>query len=244
MQDAYREDLAAIHDEGFGTIADEAASLLVTQLARAGLREGTITDLGCGGGRLLRRAVDAGYSGVGIDLSASAIEIARARVPEARFNVGSFLSCRLPRSVAITAVGEVLSYTFDERNDDTARDTLFARAFSALVPGGMLLFDLAIRGARVRSARHEIQAGADWVVSVETHVDEAAGTLVRRIMSFRWVGGRTRRDEETHQLLLTDPATVRRALRRIGLAVRTLVSYGDTALPPGVVAFLATKPPR
>lgn len=232
MQDAYREDLAAIHDQGFGAVAEEAASFLLAQLARAGLREGTITDLGCGGGRLLRRAVDAGYSTVGIDLSASAIEITRARVPEARVNVGSFLSCRLPRSVAITAVGEVLSYAFDPRINSAARDAMFARTYAALAPGGILLFDLATRGARARSARHDIQAGADWVVSVETHVDEAAGTLVRRITSSRQVGGRTRRDEETHRLLLADPATVGRTLRRIGFAVRTLVAYGDTALPP------------
>jgi SAM-dependent methyltransferase len=240
MENGYREDLAAIHDVGFGGIAEEAAAFLLSRLSSAGLARGTVTDLGCGGGRLLRRAVDTGYEAVGVDLSAPVIQIARARVPEGEFHVESYLSCALPRSVAVTAIGEVLSYAFDERNTDAARDALFARAYSALVPGGLLLFDLATRGKAGEVAiRRGFRTGPGWAILFDAQVD--GSVLIRRITSFRRDGACWRRDDETHRLLLADPVAVSRALRNVGFAVRTLAAYGTTALPPNVTVFLATR---
>jgi len=237
----YREDLAAIHDDGFAELANEAAALLIPTLSRARLSRGTVTDLGCGGGRLLRRVADAGYEAVGVDLSAAAIELARNRVPEARLRVGSFLSFPLPRSVAITAIGEVLCYAFDERNTNSARAALFERAHAALAPGGVLLFDLATASGASVLTRRGSKTGQDWAVDFESWIDEHSGLLVRRIATARRTGGAWRRDEEVHRLRLADPETVVRTLRAIGFAVRTLSGYGASALPPGVVAFLATR---
>src|SRR5690349_4333196 len=46
----YGPDQAAIHDERFGDLATQAARLVLDELARAGLHDGTIVDLGCGSG--------------------------------------------------------------------------------------------------------------------------------------------------------------------------------------------------
>jgi hypothetical protein len=57
--------------------------------------------------------------------------------------VGSFVSVDIPTSVAVTAIGEVLDYGFDTNNGSRARNEFFERSYNALVPGGLLLFDMA-----------------------------------------------------------------------------------------------------
>jgi ubiquinone/menaquinone biosynthesis C-methylase UbiE len=47
-----------------------------------------VLDVGCGAGEFCRMAADAGASVTGIDAAAGMIEVARERVPNARFNVG------------------------------------------------------------------------------------------------------------------------------------------------------------
>jgi 2-polyprenyl-3-methyl-5-hydroxy-6-metoxy-1,4-benzoquinol methylase len=69
MADYYREDLAFIHDAGFGGVAAAAADRLLTELKRVGLDAGLIVDLGCGSGILAERLSSAGYQVFGIDLS-------------------------------------------------------------------------------------------------------------------------------------------------------------------------------
>ena len=54
---------------GFGLYAQEAAPGVLGILREAGVDEGTVVDLGCGSGILLRALSDAGYTTVGIDPS-------------------------------------------------------------------------------------------------------------------------------------------------------------------------------
>lgn len=245
MDDYYRSDLARIHDLGFGDVAEGAARLLLAELAHAGLLRGTVVDLGCGGGQLTRRVVDAGYTALGVDTSAAFLEIARRRVPEAELHLGSCLSVALPPCVAIAAVGEVLSYTFDEGNGSQARADLFRRAWPALSPGGLLVFDVAVRGrARPSGVTRASREGPDWAVMAASEVDATGRMLTRRITSFVREGALYRRDSETHRLELEDPDWVLASLRAAGFEARTLASYGTEALPAGVVAFLARKPAR
>ena len=61
----------------------------------SGVRAGSVVlDLGCGPGGFCRLAADAGALVTGLDASPAMIEIARERVPEARFDVGDMQ--RLP----------------------------------------------------------------------------------------------------------------------------------------------------
>src|SRR5215831_1554392 len=92
----YQRDLAYVHDVGFGRFAEGAAAGVLRILRAAGICGGLVVDLGCGSGLWARRLTDAGYSVLGIDLSADMIALARKRVPEGLFRAGSFLDVDFP----------------------------------------------------------------------------------------------------------------------------------------------------
>src|SRR5262245_49451126 len=116
MIGAYRDDLAYIHDAGFGGIARAAGPVLIDALRRRGLERELVIDLGCGSGILAQAVADAGYDVLGIDLSPAMIALARERVPGGTFRVASLRSAELPRCIAVAAVGEVFNYLFDRGN--------------------------------------------------------------------------------------------------------------------------------
>jgi SAM-dependent methyltransferase len=243
IADGYREDLAYIHDVGYGAMARAAAGRLVEELVRVGCRAGTVVDLGCGSGILARALTEGGYHVVGTDVSDAMVALARTQAPRAEFRVGSFVSAELPVSVAVTAIGEVLNYAVDSANDDDARTELFRRAYEALVPGGVLLFDIAGPERFRPGAPHRTFAtGPDWAVLVQTDLEPATGVLTRHITTFRQVGALYRRNAEVHRLALVDPAAVLESLRTVGFEVQVLAAYGAVSLPPGIVACLGRKP--
>ena len=114
-QSPYRAALAHIHDDGFGFIATGAAKLLLAGLKLQGFSEGLVVELACGSGISSRMVVDGGYDVLGFDMSADMIELAQARVPEARFETVSLYDAELPECVAVTGIGEAFNYRFDER---------------------------------------------------------------------------------------------------------------------------------
>lgn len=243
MTEAYREDLAYIHDAGFGDVAAAASEWLIQELRRKEIARGTVTDLGCGSGVLAANLVQAGYSVLGVDISPAFVAMARRRVPSAEFVVESFLSVDIPTSVAVVAAGEVLNYEFDETNGPEARRALFSRAFDALVPNGVVVFDMAGPSRASEGDRGSSSSkGPDWSVSASWEVDRSRRVLTRHITSCRQVGATERRDHETHRLLLAEPAEVLEALRSAGFEARALSSYGSYTLPPGVSVFFGQKP--
>lgn len=242
MAEGYREDLAYIHDAGYGAPARGASLVLLEALKGAGLDSGRVVDLGCGGGLLAEALAGAGYEVVGIDLSPHLIDLARRRVPGATFRVGSLWAADLPPCVAVSAIGECVNYLFDDAGTGTRLADLFQRVARALAPGGIFLFDAAGPG-RVPEpgpARTFAEA-ADWAVLVTAEEDPEHATLTRRITSFRRVGALYRRDEEVHRLHLYSPALVEDYLRQAGFPVHILDGYGPVPLPPGQVGFLARK---
>jgi SAM-dependent methyltransferase len=242
MTDAYREDLAYIHDAGFGGLAQAAAPVLLNALRQRGIDRGLVVDLGCGSGIMAKAVADAGYQVVGIDLSPSMIALARERVPAGDFRVESLLKADLPRCDAVTAIGECFNYLFDRGNSGASLSRLLKRIHEALEPRGVLLFDVAGPG-RVRGAapRRSFWESDDWAALVHVEEDSGHRTLTRRITSFRRVGELYRRDQETHRQRLIPPAELARALRAIGFRVRMLRGYGATAFPVGLAGFLARK---
>src|SRR5262249_21158349 len=127
MVSGYQDDLAYIHDVGFGSFALRAAPGLLGILRQCGVTEGLVVDLGCGSGLCARALSRAGYSVAGIDISAAMLKMARKRVPEARFHQGSFLEVDLPPCAAITAIGEIFNYLFDATNGLQALVRFFGR---------------------------------------------------------------------------------------------------------------------
>lgn len=236
----YRPDLAAVHDAGFDQLATGAARTLTGMLARNGIDRGRVVDLGCGSGTTARILADAGHDAIGIDTSPAFIELARARVPEGRFEVASFVNMAFPDCMAVCAIGEVLNYTFDVRNDETTRPGLFARIFAALEPGGLFLLDVAGPDRAPDQPTRTFARDRDWAVLVEASVQ--GNVLTRRITTFRRSGELFRRDDETHSLELVPPETIEAELCHQGFEVERLDAYGDTRLPPGLHGFAARKP--
>lgn len=238
----YREDLARIHHEGFGDLARAAAPALLARLRRAGWRSGRVVDLGCGGGTWLRALTEAGYEAVGVERSRALARVARRTAPAARVHVASAHVFPFPDCVAVTALGEVLSYCPPNgRAPDLPR--LFRRVAAALPARGLLAFDLMVRAPGPPMAYRSWRAGRDWVVLVEVTEDRRRHRLVRDIHTFVALGGagRYRRGHERHVQAVSSRAEVERALRTAGFAVRTSRRYGAHPLAPRRLAFLATR---
>ncbi len=238
--DAYKEDLAYIHDTGFGDFAKNAAPGLLKTLKESDVKKGTVVDLACGGGLWAARLAEAGYEIVGIDISAAMIQMARQRLPGAKLHVGSYLDFAFPTCDAVTSLGEGFNYLFDESNSLKELSRLFGRIYEALRPGGLLIFDVATP-ERHRDKQQSHRAGDDWAVMVDYEHDKKHQRLTRRITAFRKVGKFYRRSDEVHIQQLYDPPAISKELRRVGFRVRLLRSYGKEKLPPGITAFLARK---
>ena len=205
----YRTDLAWIHHTGFSEFATLASR-----------------------GILARALTDAGYAVLGIDASPAMIELARVTAPAANFEIASFDEATLPPCAAITATGEVLNY------GTLARVRAFIHhAAQALMPGGLLLFDIAEQGSYPSHDERRV-GGDDW--SVITLKDSDGLRLTRRVLTFRQIDGVTRRDEETHVLELYEREELLAILRESGFRVRVRRSYGSYRLPKGHAVYVAT----
>jgi SAM-dependent methyltransferase len=237
----YEDDLAYVHDTGYGAFARGAAPGLLELLRRHGIADGRVVDLGCGSGIWARALTDASYQVTGVDLSPAMIELARQRAPAAEFQVGSFLQVRLPPCRAVTALGEVFNYLFDAANSQRSLRRVCQGVFDALTPQGLLVFDVAEPG-RNRGLTQAFKEGEDWAVLVEYHHDVSKQQLTRRIVTFRKAGAGYRRHEESHRQQLYKGTSLAQLLRGIGFRVRLLRSYGAYPLPKKVVAVVAHKP--
>ncbi len=241
MEEAYRDDLAYIHDAGYGGFARSAGALLLGELRRT-VGRGLVIDLGCGSGILSEALSAGGFDVLGIDLSPSMIALARKRVPAGVFQVGSVLSAELPPCVAIAAIGEVLNYLFDDAHNPEAVRQVLGRAFASLIPGGLLLFDIAGPGRVPEPGPKRLWAeGDDWAALVHIEEDRQQQLLTRHITSFRKVGELYRRDHEVHRQRLLPRDVVATWLREIGFEAQMLDGYGPVPFPPGDVGFLARK---
>jgi SAM-dependent methyltransferase len=241
MDDGYGDDLAYIHDAGFGHTARAAAPCLLGHLRRAGKAGGLVVDLGCGSGPLAAELSAAGYDVLGIDQSEAMVALGRRRAPRAEFRTGSVLSADLPPCVAVSAVGEIFNYLFDPSHSTRRLTALFRRIRDALEPGGLLLFDVAApgRGAGVGLPRRFFE-GDGWAALVE--VEEKGRILTRRITSFRKVGELYRRTHEVHRQRLFTRPELADPLRELGFRVRPLGGYGPLRFRRGSIGFLARKP--
>lgn len=240
---AYGEDLAHIHDDGFGMIARGAAATLLEAMRTAGPRVGLVVELACGSGISSRLIADAGYEVLGFDLSPEMVELAAARVPEGRFTACSLYDAEFPRCAAVTAIGEAFNYRFDERASFDAMCEVFVLAYDTLEPGGLLLLDVAHPGRGHPRMEQTTYSGEGWRVTSQTVELPGDDRLLRQIVSHREIAGKERRGEEMHELALYGHEAVFAALKAAGFAPRMLASYGAEYLfSAGHGGFLARKP--
>jgi SAM-dependent methyltransferase len=241
MDPAYGKNLAYIHDDGFGFIATGAAKMLTAGLKLNGFSDGLVAELACGSGISSRMLVDGGFDVLGYDISPEMIEIARERVPEARFEVVSLYDAELPPCIAVSGIGEAFNYRFDERAGFGSMVEVFGRVFEALEPGGVFLFDVAQPGRAMPRLEHTTWEGPGWQVTSETVEAPGTNTLERRITSKR--GPQLEYEEvEIHRLALYDHEEVFAALRETGFDPATLASYAeDYRFGVGHGGFYAVK---
>jgi SAM-dependent methyltransferase len=103
----YREDLALVHDRGFGFHAEACAPGILAFLEPLRPAGGIVLELGCGSGRLTRELVAAGHRVIATDASRAMLKLAEERL------AGEALEVRqvtlpddpLPAADAIVAVG-------------------------------------------------------------------------------------------------------------------------------------------
>jgi SAM-dependent methyltransferase len=244
----YGPDQAAIHDNRFGTLARYAAADVIGAAVRAGHRCGTVVDLGCGSGILARAVGDAGYDLVGIDISADMIALAEANAPRARLAVGSLHDFPIPSGcVAVATTGEALNYAADPRAGLAAMQALAARVFAALAPGGSWLFDVSGPGrAGPTGVAKQFFRYPDWCLGMTATESEDRSRLDREITTFVLEdGGRYRRTEEHHVLILYRPEEIMALLQDAGFELSILGDYRSPPVAleqPGWYVVEARKP--
>lgn len=238
----YGPELARIHHEHFGMVARAAARELLDRLSSAGASSGTVVDLAAGSGILSRAALDAGFDVWGVDISEDMIRLARREASAARFVVGSLWSADLPACVAVTAVGEAFSYATDAVAGLSALEARLSAIHHALVPGGLLLFDVAGPGRSGPSAsRRSFWSGGGAYLGLEEQEDRPGRCLQRTISVFVPEGELYRRIEERHLLRTYAPEDIEALLTRTGFTWQRLNRYADFELMPGWHAYAATK---
>jgi len=238
----YGTALARLHHERFGALAAAATGELVARLSRAGIAQGGVVDLGTGSGILAAGALAAGFDLWGVDVSPAMLEIARRVASSGTFVEASLWDVELPPCVAVAAVGEVFSYAADPRAGRSALAARLADIKRQLQPEGLLLFDVAAPGrSGPTGERRGFWPLDDAAIGLVEREDRARGRLVREISLFAREGDLFRRADETHTLVLYEPAVIESLLDEAGFTWERLERYGELSLAPGWLAYAATS---
>lgn len=236
----YGEDLAYIHQAGFGSFAGAVGLAVARMLRTAGIRDGLVVDLGCGSGILACELTRLGYDVLGVDVSRHMVERARRVAPRARFVRASLRRVAFPPCRAVVAIGESISYLSSAGRRPPALGPLFARVARALEPGGLFVFDVIVAGGPPMAYR-TWQSGSDWAVLADVQERAAARVVTRRITTFRACRAGYRRTDERHVVGVYDRAEVVRGLGAAGLSASVRRHYGKVALLPRRLAFVARR---
>lgn len=237
----YGADLALVQAAAFGDLARSAAPEIVARLKAAPLPVRRVYDVGCGAGVTTRALTDAGFDTIAVEPSPDLLAIARAAAPAARFVNASAYDVAFETCAAVLAVGEVLTYHAPDADAEAAVRGFFDRAARALVPGGLLAFDVIEAEGPPLDAR-SYRSTDDWAILYETREDRPAARLTRAIETFvRDESGLYRRAREVHHVKTFDVNAMKRWLEEAGFRVETARAYGFAPLAPRRVAFFATR---
>jgi len=239
----YQEDLSYIHEKGFTSFVREISPSILEKMRHYNINNGTVIDIGCGGGFWINRLIENGYSAIGVDISPSMIEIAKKNAPLGTFFIESFVDYKFPPCRVVTALSECFNYlTGDEKDCLETLRTFFERVYASLEPGGLFIFDVSEPGrgnGKIPTQMH--RHGDDWTVSVDIKEFPDTRSLTRSIVMYRKVNNFYRRSEEIHTVRLYKRKDMLDILRRAGFQVSVVKKYDGYAFKKGHVGYIARK---
>ena len=229
----YRADLARIHHLGFGFHADACAPGILALLEPVRERDGLVIELGCGSGLLTKYLVDAGHRVIATDASPAMLDLARQHAAGAQeIRRLTLPDDPIPSADAIVSVGHVLSYL----SSAEAIDRALVAIADALRPDGLLAIDLCDRTyAEAASAPNTVGwVDDDWAI-ITARSTPSPDRLVRQMAMFtRNADGSWRRDDERHDNVLIDTASVPAFLAQHDVDAQLGRSFGAEQLPRGL----------
>jgi len=240
MENFYSEEMAYCHHVGFSN--PRLPDAVIGARRENGIADGLIIDLGCNGGHLLVALAQSGYATIGVDLSAAALALTENLAPSATRYHGDAAEFALPRCLAIAALGEVLCYTSEAATDTLADDDFLQSSFTALSPGGVLLFDIVIGDNTNPFHYRRRHTGKDWRIDHTVSEDLRTRRLRRDIRLDQHIDGSWRRSRETHWLKLHCESGLIASLRQVGFKTAVSNRIGDVAMLPRRAAFICRKP--
>ena len=234
--DYYQQDLALVHDRGYGHHGDRCAPGILALLPPDAL----VLELGCGAGALTRHLLTAGHQVIATDASEAMLERARTALGGAAdLRRLSLPDDPLPAADAIVSVGHAISYLADA----AAVGRALAAIAGALRPGGVLAFDVCdLEFGRIRAGEPNFaRVGPDWAVITEFSAP-APDRFVRDITTFVPDGaGAWRRSQEHHENVLVDTSLIPDLLATHGVTATVGMSFGAAELPPGLRAVTGVR---
>ena len=236
----YRPDLARVHHEGFAFHGAAVAPGVLEVLAPVLDSGGLVVEFGCGSGLLTRELVTAGHRVLATDASPAMLALARETAAGAEgFAVLALPDDPLPRCDAIVGVGHPINYL---PSLEAIHRALGAIA-DALRPGGIVAFDvcdLAYGQAR-RDVPSRGWASHDWALVTEFSLP-SADRFVRKMTIFsRNDDGTWRRDDERHDNVLVDTATIPDVLRVHGVDAEVRDAFGTEDNPEGLKVVVGRR---
>ena len=234
--DYYQQDLALVHDRGYGHHGDRCAPGILALLPPDAL----VLELGCGAGALTRHLLTAGHQVIATDASEAMLERARTALGGAAdLRRLSLPDDPLPAADAIVSVGHAISYLADA----AAVGRALAAIAGALRPGGVLAFDVCdLEFGRIRAGEPNFaRVGPDWAVITEFSAP-TPDRFVRDITTFVPDGaGAWRRSREHHENVLVDTSLIPDVLAAHGVTAAVGTSFGAAELPPGLHAVTGVR---
>lgn len=230
MQKYYLKNLSKIHNEGFSEHSVKSFPFILKTINKFH-KKGVVVDLGCGSGITAEKLIKYNYSVIGIDYSASMIELARKKVPKAKFIVGSFHEIEIPKCVAVLAIGEVFNYNFDRETNYRLLEKLFQRIYNSLEKNGIFVFDILEENQIIGNEFIKtFVEGKSWAVLTEKKENKSKKELERRIITFYKNKNGYSRNEEVHKIKLFRTVKIIRILKKLGFDTKDYRGYGNFKL--------------